>query len=98
MRVIFIDAFTNPMIELLGVAAVSLALAAGAYLVVTQHTHILSMRMTSHPLSFATLLQLYGFLAAIADPVRKLSSVYTKLQAGEAAANRVFDLFDRLPT
>jgi ATP-binding cassette subfamily B protein/subfamily B ATP-binding cassette protein MsbA len=98
MRVIYIDAFTSPMIEVLGVVAVGAALAAGTYLVVTQHTHILGMRMTTHPLGFATLLQLYAFLAAIADPVRKLSSVYTKLQTGGAAANRVFDLFDQRPT
>lgn len=98
MRVVHIDAFANPMIELLGVLAVGLALAAGTYLVVSQSTHIFGVRMASHPLGFATLLQLYAFLAAIADPVRKLSSVYTKLQAGEAAANRVFEVFDRTPT
>lgn len=98
MRVITIDAFTNPLIELLGVAAVSLALAAGTYLVVTGQTHIFGMRMSSHTLSFATLLQLYALLAAIADPVRKLSSVYTKLQSGEAAANRIYEFFDRVPT
>jgi ATP-binding cassette subfamily B protein/subfamily B ATP-binding cassette protein MsbA len=98
MRVIHIDAFANPLIELLGVIAVGLALATGAYLVVTKKTHIFTMRMTADPLDFPTLLQLYGFLVAIADPIRKLSSVYTKLQAGEAAANRVFDLFDRMPT
>ncbi|MBY0514996.1 MAG: ABC transporter ATP-binding protein/permease [Gemmataceae bacterium] len=98
MRVIHIDAFANPMVELLGVAAVGLALAAGTYLVVSGKTHIFGMRMTGQALGFATLLQLYAFLAAIADPVRKLSSVYTKLQGGEAAANRVFELFDRTPT
>jgi subfamily B ATP-binding cassette protein MsbA len=98
MRVIHIDAFANPMIELLGVVAVGLALAAGTYLVVSGQTHIFGMRMSAQPLGFATLLQLYAFLAAVADPVRKLSSVYTKLQAGEAAANRVFELFDRAPT
>lgn len=97
MRVIYIDAFANPMMELLGIAAVSLALAAGTYLVVTQHTHIFGMKMTTQPLGFEGLLQLYAFLAAIADPVRKLSSVYTKLQSGGAAANRVFDLFDAKP-
>jgi subfamily B ATP-binding cassette protein MsbA len=97
MRVIYIDAFANPMMELLGIGAVSLALAAGTYLVVTGHTHIFGLRMTSQPLGFEELLQLYAFLAAIADPVRKLSSVYTKLQAGGAAANRVFDLFDLKP-
>ena len=98
MRVIHIDAFANPMIELLGVVAVGLALSAGTYLVLTGHTHIFTMRMTSQTLGFATLLQLYAFLAAIADPVRKLSSVYTKLQGAEAAANRVFELYDRTPT
>lgn len=97
MRVIHIDAFTNPMVELLGVVAVGLALAAGTYLVVTGNTHILRMRMSNEPLGFEALLQLYTFLAAIADPVRKLSSVYTKLQSGGAAANRVFELFDRMP-
>ena len=98
MRVINIDAFANPMIELLGVVAVTAALAAGTYLVVSGNTHILGFRMTSQPMSFDALLQLYALLAAIADPVRKLSSVYTKLQTAEAAANRVFELFDRQPT
>ncbi len=97
MRVIYIDAFANPMMELLGVGAVTLALAAGTYLVVTGHTHIFGLRMTAQPLAFEGLIQLYAFLAAIADPVRKLSSVYTKLQSGGAAANRVFDLFDVKP-
>ena len=97
MRVIHIDAFANPMIELLGIIAIGLALAAGTYLVVSGQTHIFGVRMTSSPLEFETLLQLYALLAAIADPVRKLSSVYTKLQSAEAAANRVFEVFDRTP-
>lgn len=97
MRMIYIDAFSNPMMELLGVVAVGIALLAGTYLVVTGHTHLFGMRMTSQPLGFEALLQLYAFLAAIADPVRKLSSVYTKLQSGGAASNRVFDLFDTKP-
>src|SRR5437762_10215594 len=44
-----------------------------------------------------TLLQHYALLAAIADPVRKLSSVYTKLQSGAAAADRIFAFMDRRP-
>src|SRR5262249_18813240 len=43
------------------------------------------------------LLMLYGLLASIADPVRKLSSVYTKMQSGAAAADRVFAFMDRPP-
>jgi ATP-binding cassette subfamily B protein/subfamily B ATP-binding cassette protein MsbA len=46
------------------------------------------MRMTYQPLDTPALLQLYGYLAMIADPVRRLSSVYTRLQSGAAAADR----------
>ncbi len=53
--------------------------------------------MTTHPLEAASLLQLYALLAAIADPVRKLSSVYTRLQSGHAAADRIFAFLDRQP-
>lgn len=98
MRVVQIDALTGPVIELLGVAAVSVALIAGAYLVLERETHLFGMRMTDYPMDMPTLLQLYGMLAAIADPVRKLSSVYTKLQSGEAAADRIFAALDRAPT
>ncbi|MBX9582566.1 MAG: ABC transporter ATP-binding protein/permease [Gemmataceae bacterium] len=98
MRVVYIDAFANPTIELLGVVAVGLALTTGTYLVLTGHTHILGLRMTAEPLRFEALIQLYAFLAAVADPVRKMSSVYTKLQGAQAAANRVFELFDLQPT
>jgi ATP-binding cassette subfamily B protein/subfamily B ATP-binding cassette protein MsbA len=56
------------------------------------------MRMTgADGLEAAALLQLYGLLAAIADPVRKLSSVYTRLQSGAAAADRIFNFMDRRP-
>src|SRR5207248_11347332 len=61
-------------------------------------THSCGARMTSEPLRFEALLQLYAFLAATADPIRKLSSVYTKLQTGETAATRIFELLRREPT
>lgn len=97
VRVITIDAIAGPMVELFGVAAVGLALLAGAYLVMEQKQSIFGIRMTEAPLSFESLLQLYVFLAATADPVRRLSSVYTKIQAGAAAAERAFVLLDRVP-
>jgi ATP-binding cassette subfamily B protein/subfamily B ATP-binding cassette protein MsbA len=97
MRLVNIDAFTNPAIEVLVVLAVGFALSAGTFLVLTGNTHIWGIRLTNQPISFATLLQLYVFLAAIADPVRKLSSVYTKLQGAEAASARIFELYDREP-
>jgi ATP-binding cassette subfamily B protein/subfamily B ATP-binding cassette protein MsbA len=97
MRVLRIDAFAGPVVEVLGVAAVGAALLAGAYLVMEKQTHIWGLRMTDELMSFETLVQLYVLLAAIADPVRRLSSVFSKVQNGAAAAERIFALFDRVP-
>jgi ATP-binding cassette subfamily B protein/subfamily B ATP-binding cassette protein MsbA len=97
IQLIKLDALTSPAIELLGVAAVTAALLAGAYLVLEQRTELFGLKMCDAPLDVATLLQLYALLAAIADPVRKLSSVYTKLQTGAAAADRIFAGIDLRP-
>ena len=98
MRLINLDAFANPAIEVLVMLAVGFALTAGMYLVLTGNTHIWGIRMAAQPLGFETLLTFYVFLAAIADPVRKLSSVYAKLQSAEAASTRIFEVYDREPT
>src|SRR5262249_3897529 len=90
MTLVRLDALAGPIIELLGVIAIALALLAGAYLVLGKHTHILGLEMTKRPLEAETLLQLYALLAAIADPVRKRSSVATKSQTGAAASDRIF--------
>lgn len=95
MRLVRLDALAGPIIELLGVAAIALALLAGAYLVLGRHMEMWGIPMLTHPLEAESLLQLYALLAAIADPVRKLSSVYTKIQSGAAAADRVFNVIDR---
>jgi ATP-binding cassette, subfamily B, bacterial MsbA len=97
MRVVNLDAVTSPVIELIGVAGVSIALLAGAYLVLERRTHLFGWRVCDYPMDIATLLQHYAFLVAIADPVRKLSSVYTKLQSGAAAADRIFGALDQRP-
>jgi ATP-binding cassette subfamily B protein/subfamily B ATP-binding cassette protein MsbA len=97
MLVVNIDAMADPIIEVLGVAAVAGALLAGSYLVLQKQTHLFGLRMTEQPLEAESLLQLYILLAAIADPVRKLSSVFTRLQSGCAAADRIFAYVDRQP-
>ena len=97
MLVVNIDSFAGPLIETLGFAAIAGALLVGAYLVLDHQTHFLGLQMCSRPLEMETLLQLYALLAAIADPVRKLSSVVTKIQSGAAAADRVFGYMDREP-
>src|SRR4029077_11884478 len=50
MMVVRIDAFAGPVIEVLGVAAVVVALLAGAYLVLNHQTHLGTWRMTSQPM------------------------------------------------
>jgi ATP-binding cassette subfamily B protein/subfamily B ATP-binding cassette protein MsbA len=95
--VVKLDAASGPVIELMGVAAIGLALLAGAYLVLTPETKLFGCKMSEQPLEAESLLQLYCLLAAIADPIRKLSSVYTKIQAGAAASDRIFNYMDRRP-
>jgi ATP-binding cassette subfamily B protein/subfamily B ATP-binding cassette protein MsbA len=95
MWVVNLDALTSPVIEVLGMAAIGAALLAGAYLVLTGKNRILGLQMTDERLDHETLLQLYAFLASIADPIRKLSSVYTRMQSGAAAADRIYSYMDK---
>ena len=97
MWVVTLDAMTGPIIEFLGVVGVCGALLAGAYLVLRGRTDLFGIRMTETQLGYESLLQLYTFLAFIADPVRKLSSVFTRIQSGGAAADRIFYYMDKEP-
>lgn len=97
MMVVNIDALASPIIELMGVAAIALALIAGAYLVLENQDSLFGLKMTERTMDMPALIQLYGYLVAIADPVRKLSSVYTRIQSGMAAADRIYNFIDRQP-
>ncbi len=97
MLVVNIDALADPIIEVLAVAAVAAALLAGAHLVLQEATHLFGMRMMDRPMEAPELLSLYIYLAAIADPVRKLSSVFSRIQSACAASDRIFDFVDRRP-
>jgi ATP-binding cassette, subfamily B, bacterial MsbA len=96
--VVNLDALSGPVIEILGIAAIGAALLAGAYLVLRDKNELFGITMTSTRMNPATLLNLYVLLASIADPIRKLSSVYTRIQAGCAAADRIFYFMDREPS
>jgi ATP-binding cassette subfamily B protein/subfamily B ATP-binding cassette protein MsbA len=95
--VVNLDALSGPVIEILGIAAIGAALLAGAYLVLHKKTELFGITMTSYPMRSESLLNLYILLASIADPIRKLSSVYTRIQSGCAAADRIFYYMDREP-
>jgi subfamily B ATP-binding cassette protein MsbA len=92
-----LDALAGPIIELLSFVIVGGALMVGAYLVLEKQTKLFGIQLLDAPLETESLLQLYALLGAIADPVRKLSSVYTRIQSGWAAADRIFGYMDRQP-
>jgi ATP-binding cassette subfamily B protein/subfamily B ATP-binding cassette protein MsbA len=98
MRIVFYNSLTKPVTELLGVGVISLALIAGAYLVLEQETHLLGIRMCDRPLSLSSLLLFYGFLAGVSDPARKLSEIVATIQGGTAAADRIYQMMDRTPS
>jgi ATP-binding cassette subfamily B protein/subfamily B ATP-binding cassette protein MsbA len=53
--------------------------------------------MSPRPLGLAALLTFYGALAGTADPLRKLSDIFTRLQRASAAADRIYAMLDREP-
>jgi ATP-binding cassette subfamily B protein/subfamily B ATP-binding cassette protein MsbA len=98
MRIALYNALAKPATEILGLAMIFTALIAGAFLVLNQETHILGVRMTDRPISVAALLCFFGLLVGASDPARRLSDLFNSLQAGVAAADRLFPLLDRQPT
>jgi len=97
MKIAFYNSLSKPATEVLGLGMVFIALIAGAFLVLNQETHILGIRMCDRPLSIPALLCFYGLLIGASDPARKLSDVVNGIQAGVAAADRIFPLLDRQP-
>lgn len=97
MRIARYNALVRPVTEFMGISMISLAIIAGAYLVLNRETHLLGIRMTNRPLELSELMVFFGLLAGVSDPARKLSEVYGVLQRAAAAADRVFQALDREP-
>lgn len=91
------DSLSKPLIEMMGTLVLCLAMLAGAYLVLSGQTHLLGIPMSPRPLTLESLSVFFGLLAGMTDPARKLSDVFTQLQAGAAAADRIYDRLDREP-
>src|SRR5690606_23325201 len=84
MRIGFYSALTKPITETMGIAMISLALMAGAYLVLNQQTHLFGIRMSDRPLDVPSLLVFYGLLIGTTEPARKLSEIFNSIQAAVA--------------
>jgi ATP-binding cassette, subfamily B, bacterial MsbA len=97
MRTVELDSLANPLTELLGMLAVSGTLLLGTYMLLTGKTRFYGVDLAAEPLEAAALIQLFIALAGVADPVRKLSNLYGRLQRTVAAADRVFEQMDRKP-
>jgi ABC-type multidrug transport system fused ATPase/permease subunit len=98
IRLVRVDAFSGPLLELMALSGICLALMAGAYLVLTQKSHIFGVRLTYDPITPGLLMTFYALLAGMSDPIRKAFSVYGRVQRGVAASERVFKCMDREPT
>lgn len=97
MRIVRYDSLSHPLTEVLGIATISLAMLAGAYLAITGETHLFGIPMASQRLSLGSLLLFYALLAGAADPARKLSDIFAKLQRAAAASDRIYAMLDREP-
>ncbi len=97
MRVVRFESSTDPIMEFLAVAAVCGALTLGTYLVLSGNERIFGQRVMNNQLEASSLLSLYVLLVATAEPLRKLSNIFSKVQAAAAAADRIFEIMDRQP-
>ena len=97
MKLIRTEAIGGPVLEFAAVTAIFLTLLAGAYLVMTGKTHVWGVRLTWDPLEIPTLLTLFALIGGICDPLRKVFSVYGRLQRGVAASDRIFQAMDSAP-
>jgi ATP-binding cassette subfamily B protein/subfamily B ATP-binding cassette protein MsbA len=96
-KISFYNALSRPGMEVIGMSIIGMAIVAGGYLVLNQQTHLFGIRMSDRPMDMASLIAFFALLAGAADPARKMSEVFNNLQSGMAAADRVFESFDREP-
>ncbi len=89
MRIRLIDSFTNPIVELLGIGAIFVTVLPCMYLLLRKTTTIWGVQLADEPPDIPTLMLLYTFLVGTVDPIRKLSTVYSKLKRSVVAADRV---------
>lgn len=97
LRLTSARAVIKPLVETIGMTAVSLALLVGAYLVLNQETHFMGIAITNEPMSPPTIMLFYAFLIGMIDPARKLSDISVSIQRSATAAEHVGRLLKREP-
>uniref|UniRef100_A0A7C4QQN8 ABC transporter ATP-binding protein n=1 Tax=Schlesneria paludicola TaxID=360056 RepID=A0A7C4QQN8_9PLAN len=95
LKIVKVDALTNPATESLGMTAVVVAVLPGAYLVLRETTSIWGVKLASEPMSVAELTTLYTLLAGVLDPLRKFSKYFTTIKQCGSVLERTFRLLDQ---
>ncbi|MDZ4688178.1 MAG: ABC transporter ATP-binding protein [Planctomycetaceae bacterium] len=95
LKIVKIDALTNPITEFFGMLAVIVAVLPGAYLVLRNTQGIWGIRLSNGPLSVSELITLYALLVGVLDPVRKFSKYFTTIKQCGSSLERVFAQMDR---
>jgi len=91
------NSMTRPTTEIAGMGIVALAVICGGYLVLNQQTHLLGIQMSINPMSHGEMMTFFAFLIGASDPMRKLADVFNLVQRSAAAADRIYEMLDRLP-
>ena len=90
------DSMTSPITECLGISMMIVAILVSAYLAIRQQTTLFGIPMASRPMTLGSLLLFYGFLIGASDPARRLSDIFSNIQGAVAAADRVYEMIDRV--
>ncbi|MCH2116947.1 MAG: ABC transporter ATP-binding protein/permease [Pirellulales bacterium] len=97
MKITRYHSLISPLTEFLGILMVLLASTIGGYLVLNRETHILGLKISDIPLTHGWMSVFFAMMAGMANPARKLSSLFGNLQQSFAAADRVYEVLDREP-
>ena len=97
MNIAKFNSLTRPTTEIAGMGIVALAVICGGYLVLNQQTHLLGIQMSINPMSHGEMMTFFAFLIGASDPMRKMADVFNLVQRSAAAADRIYEMLDRLP-
>ncbi len=97
IRIALFDALLRPVTEMISIIILSMAMLCGAWLVLSQDTHIFGIRMCSQPLNAAQVFTFFAMLSGVADPGRKLTDIYNVLVRAIMASEMLYTLFEAKP-
>jgi len=94
-KISFFFSMSKPISEIMAMGVTSIAILAGAYLVLNRETHLFGLRITDRPMNPASLLVFFGLLAGIADPARKMSGIFGQIYMGVVSSQSIYRMMDQ---